>query len=64
MMGRPPINISRNINLPLLGDMPERIEEVQRPGENRVSFIREAIQNEIVKRKCEKLHLKLTSMSA
>lgn len=49
-MSRPKINISKSINLPLLGDMPERISAVQAEGETRVAFIRRAINMEIARR--------------
>jgi hypothetical protein len=42
--------VSMKFNLSLLGDMPERIEMVTRPGETRAAFIRSAIENEIIRR--------------
>jgi len=43
-------SVSKSINLPLLGDMPERLESVRAVGETRVAFIRTAINNEIARR--------------
>jgi hypothetical protein len=49
-MGRPPIHISKSVNLTLLGDTPARMKAVQEPDETRVAFIRTAISNEIDRR--------------
>jgi len=52
MIRSPNGTVSKNINLALLGNMPERIDQARDAGETRAAFIRVAIERELERRAC------------